>query len=141
MDASNEAGTWKILFTLEMDLEQGRWRLGAFMCFLWPAAYAQRDGQKIHEATLVMLEAAGADVDAAGLPNMKAISEFLSYTQMRSMFDNKATWPLMLEVPQQITREQMEVIVDSSDRETLNRWRKECAIPKKQPVTARRKSK
>lgn len=121
-------GTWKVVFTLELDVEQGRYRLGGFLCFYWPAAYGTPEGKKIHEATLVMLEAAGANPDDAGIPDMMEVSKFIQYANMRSTLDNKATRALVLDVPQQLTRDQMEAVVDSTDRRTLNRWRDQCVV-------------
>lgn len=119
-------GTWKVLFTMELDVEQGRYRLGGFLCFYWPAAYAKPGGNKVHEATLVMLKAAGADPRDTGLPDMMEVSKFIQYANMRNTLDNKATPALVLGVPQQLTRDQMEALIDSVDREGLHRWRKEC---------------
>jgi hypothetical protein len=123
-------GSWKILFTLELNVDEGGWELGGFMCFFWPEAYAQPGASKAHEATLVLLKAAGADTDpkTTGLPDVEEIHKFLNYTSMRAMFDNKASNPLMLNVDREITRDQMEEIISTTDRKTLKRWRSACNV-------------
>lgn len=126
------SSVWRVLFQLELDVDEARHRLGAFMCYQWPKEYARENGHSAMRAARVLLEAAGGDPDAAGLPDPKEIERFVVYAALRARCDNKASEPMILTLDAPMTREEMENLIDSADPKLLAQWRRagKVIIPK-----------
>lgn len=121
---NTEGGVWKLLFTLELDVTEGCWTLGGFMCFFWPNDFTEQR----YRATRALMAASNVSIEDSGLPDMEAINKFIWYANLRSMVDNKGTAALCLETSQQLTREQMQEVIRTADREQLKFWREKAAF-------------
>lgn len=121
-------GDWKVLFTLEHDVEDMQYTLGGFICFFWPVMFKGENAQESYDAMTVMMEAAGVDPAAAGFPDLREIQRFLTYTDLRSTLDNKATKPMVIGVPEQLSRDRFHAVVASAGHEKLKHWRDTCTV-------------
>lgn len=105
-----KASEYKLLFSLEVDIDTMKYRLGGYMCVPWP--------EVLHPLTEDDVPALRATLGCIGVM-LDEVAGFHRYTVLRSQFDTKTKGPFIVTSNTPVSKDDFAEMIDGLTTEEV----------------------